>query len=84
MDSDKIGDDEQMCRHCRHLDSHGGAMEQYRWHRPMQNDQGHTKCPWTPPLNDYSLHIAPAATRATANKTTFTNAPTLLAIRWPL
>jgi len=33
-----------------------------------------------PPLGNYSLCIAPAAARATPNKTIMTNAPTLLAI----
>ena len=46
----------------------------------MQYDQRHTKCLWMPPSGDYSLHIAPASARATANKATITNAPTLLAI----
>jgi len=34
----------------------------------------------TPPLGKYLLCIAPAAARATANKTTMTNAPTLLSV----
>jgi len=33
-----------------------------------------------PPSGDYSLRIAPAATRATANGTTMQNEPTLLAV----
>ena len=32
------------------------------------------------PLGDYLLRIVPAAARATANKTTMTNVPTLLAV----
>jgi hypothetical protein len=35
---------------------------------------------WTLPLGNYSLRIAPAAARATANKTTMQHVPTLLAI----
>jgi hypothetical protein len=63
-----------------HFDSHDGATEQYRRHHLIQHDQGHTKCPWTPPSGNYLLHIAPAAPRATANKQQSTNTPTLLAI----
>jgi hypothetical protein len=48
----------------------------------MQHDQGFTgsHCLWTPPSGDYSLRIAPAATRATADETTMQHVPTLLAI----
>jgi len=49
-------------------------------HRPMKHDQGFTGSHWMPPLVDYSLRIAPAATRATANETTMQNVPTLLAV----
>jgi hypothetical protein len=63
-----------------HFNSHGGATEQYRRHHLIQHDQGHTKCPWTPPSGNYLLHIAPAAARATANKQQSKNTPTLLAI----
>ena len=41
------------------------------------NDQGFTRSHWTPTLGNYSLRIAPAATRATYNKTTMQNVPTL-------
>jgi hypothetical protein len=46
----------------------------------MQHDQGFIGSHWTPPLGNYSLRIAPAATRATANETTMQHIPTLLAI----
>ena len=46
----------------------------------MKHDQGFTGSHWTPPLVDYSLRIAPATTRATANETTMQHVPTLLAI----
>ena len=46
----------------------------------MQHDQGFTGSHWTPPLGDYLLRIAPAAARATANKTMIQHVPTLLAI----
>ena len=49
-------------------------------HRPMQHVQGYTGSHWTPPLGDYSLRIALAAARATANKTTMFHVPTLMAI----
>jgi len=46
----------------------------------MQHDQGYTGSHWTPPSGDYSLRIASAAARATANKTKMQNVSTLLAI----
>ena len=46
----------------------------------MRHVQGYLGSHWTPPSSDYSLRIASAATRATANKTTTKNGPTLLAI----
>jgi len=52
----------------------------YMQHRPMKHDQGFTGSHWSPPSGDYLLLIAPAATRATANKTKMQNVPTLLAI----
>jgi hypothetical protein len=53
-----------------HLDGHGGALEQYRRHRPMRHVQGYSGSHWTPALGDYSLRIAPAAARATGKQTT--------------
>ncbi len=41
-------------------------------HRLMQHVQGYSRSHWTPPLGDYSLRFALAATRTTANKTTTT------------
>jgi hypothetical protein len=41
-------------------------------HRLMQHVQGYSGSHWTSPSGDYSLHIAPAVARATANKTTMT------------
>jgi len=52
----------------------------YEAHFPMKHEQGFTGSHWTPPLVDYSLRIAPAAARATANETTMQHVPTLLAI----
>jgi hypothetical protein len=46
----------------------------------MQYDQGFTGSNWTPPSGDYSLRIAPSATRAAINSTTMQHALTLLAI----
>jgi hypothetical protein len=46
----------------------------------MQHDQGFTRSHWTPPLGNYSLHIALAAARATAIKTKVQNVSTLLTI----
>ena len=52
---------------------------QYGVHCLMQHDQGFTGSHWTPPLGDYSLRIAPAATRVTINTTIMQYVPTLLA-----
>jgi hypothetical protein len=46
------------------------APEQYRQHRPMRRVQGYYGSHWTPASGDYSLCIAPAATRATGIQTT--------------
>jgi hypothetical protein len=46
----------------------------------MQHAQGYTGSHWMPPSGDYSLRIASAAARATANKTTMYYLPTLMAI----
>jgi hypothetical protein len=53
-----------------HFDGHADALKQCTWHCPMQQIQGYTRCPWKPPSGNYSLRIAPAAARATINKTT--------------
>ena len=53
----------------------------YGAHCSMQHDQGFfTRSHWTPPSGDYSLRIAPAATRAIINITIMQNIPTLLAV----
>ena len=49
-------------------------------HRLMQHVQGYTGSHWMPPSGDYSLRIASAAARATANKTNMQNVSTMLAI----
>ena len=46
----------------------------------MQHVQGYTGSHWTPPSGNYSLRIALAAARATANKITMYHVPTLMAI----
>jgi hypothetical protein len=51
------------------FDDHVEALKLYMRHRPMQHVQGYTGSHWMPPLGDYSLHIALAAARATANNT---------------
>jgi hypothetical protein len=53
-----------------HFDGRGGVPKQYRRHCPMQHVQGYLGSHWTPPSGNYLLRIAPAAARATANKTT--------------
>jgi hypothetical protein len=62
------------------FDSHGGVMVQYRRHHPMKHDQGFTGSHRTAPSGDYSLRIAPGATRAIMNKMTMQNVSTLLAV----
>jgi hypothetical protein len=49
-------------------------------HRLMQHVQGYTGSHWMPPSGDYSLRIASAAARATANKTTMYYVPTLMSM----
>ncbi len=63
-----------------HFNGHGIALVRYGVHRPMHHDQGFTVSHWTPPLGDYLLHIAQAATRATINSTKMKHVPTLLAV----
>ena len=63
-----------------HVDGHSEALKRYMWHRLVQHVQGYTGSHWTPPSGDYSLRIALAAARATANKTTMYHVPTLMAI----
>ncbi len=46
------------------------APERYRLHHLMQRVQGYYGSHWTPASGDYSLCIAPAATRATGIQTT--------------
>jgi hypothetical protein len=53
-----------------HFDGHSSAPEQYGWHCPMRHVQGYLRSHWTPPSVSYLFHNAPAAARATANKTT--------------
>jgi hypothetical protein len=53
-----------------HFDGHGGPPVKHEAHPPMQHVQGYSRSHWTPPLGDYSLHIAPAATSATVKQTT--------------
>ena len=51
-----------------HFDGHADALKQYGVHHPIQHVQGYSGSHWMPPSGDYSLHIAPAAARGTANK----------------
>ncbi len=53
-----------------HVNVHASALEQYRRHRQMQYVQGYPGSHWMPPSSNYLLCIAPAAARATENKTT--------------
>jgi hypothetical protein len=53
-----------------YFDGHGGALGQYRWHRPMRHVQGYLRSHWTLPSGDYLLCIAPVAATATGKQTT--------------
>jgi hypothetical protein len=52
-----------------HFDGHVDTLKHYMRHSPMKQIQSHTRCPWMPPLVDYSISIAPAATRVTGKQT---------------
>jgi hypothetical protein len=52
------------------FNSHGGAPEQYRQHRPMRYVQGYSGSYWMPASGNYLLRIALAAARATGKQTT--------------
>jgi hypothetical protein len=54
-----------------HFDGHAEVLKSKRYmlHHLMQHVQGYTGSHWTPPSSNFLLQIAPAATRATANKT---------------
>jgi hypothetical protein len=53
-----------------HFEGLAGAPVQYKAHHPRRHVQGYPGSHWTLPSGDYSLRIASAAARATANKTT--------------
>jgi hypothetical protein len=53
-----------------HFDGQTDTLEQYMQHCLLQHVQGYIRSHWMLPLGNYLLRIAPAAARATANKTT--------------
>jgi hypothetical protein len=53
-----------------HFEGLADALEQYRRHHPMRHVQGYSGSHWMLASGDYSLHIAPAAARATGKQTT--------------
>jgi hypothetical protein len=65
-----------------HFNGHASTLKQYTWHCLIKQILGHTRCPWTLPLVDYSLHIAPLAVlpRQQANRWRWKNTSTLLAV----
>jgi hypothetical protein len=63
------------------FDGHGGALERYRWHCPMQHVQGYSGSHWTLASGNYLLRIAPAAARATGKQITI-NKYTCKAVRF--
>ena len=65
-----------------HFDHHGRAPVRYEAHCPMQHIQGYSGSHWTPPLGDYSLHIAPVAARATINNWRCKIPPLCWPFRW--
>jgi hypothetical protein len=52
-----------------HFDGHGGPPVQYKAHCLMQHVEGYSGSHWKPPSGNHLLQIAPAAAKATANKT---------------
>ncbi len=76
----KGGSNEQCNSVSGHFDGHEEVLKQYMRHRLMKHVQGYTGSYRMLPSGDYSLRIAPAAARATINKTTVQNMPTLLAV----
>jgi hypothetical protein len=62
------------------INDHGSPPVQYKAHHLMQHVQGYSRSHWMLPSGDYPLCIAPAAVRATANKTMTKNVPKRLAI----
>jgi hypothetical protein len=69
-DDGKIINDKQMHLRCWPFQWPQRCAGQYRWNRPMCHAQGYLGSHWMQQLGNYLLHIAPAAARALANKTT--------------
>ena len=67
-----------------HFNGHAEVLKGYIWHRLMQHVQGCSRSHWMLQLGNYSLRFALAATRATANKSSMTNVPTLMAVSAPV
>ncbi len=63
-----------------HFDGHVDVWVQCCSYPPIQRVQGYLGSHWKLPMGNYLLCITPAAARATENKTTTKNGPTLLAI----
>ena len=64
-----------------HFNGHAEALKRSMWHCLMQHDvQGYIGSHGTLPLGNYSLRIALVAARATINKTSMQNVPTLLSV----
>ena len=53
-----------------HFDDQEDTFEQCTWHCQMKEIQGFVGSHWTPPVGNYSLHIAPVAARTAINHTT--------------
>jgi hypothetical protein len=84
MVDDKIDDGKQSTSFAGHFYWHGSALVHYVAHCLMYHAQGFSGSHWMPPSGNNSLHIAPAASRGTINKTTMQNTPPLLAISMAL
>jgi hypothetical protein len=50
-----------------HFDGRAEVLKRFMQHHPMKHYQGFHKSHWMPPSGNYSLCIALAAARATAN-----------------
>jgi hypothetical protein len=76
----KINDGKQTTSSAGHFDCPSSVPVQYEAHRPMQHVHGYARSLWMPPSGDYSLRIAPAASRDAGKTRTMKNTPSLKAV----
>jgi hypothetical protein len=61
------------------FDGHGGAPEQYRWHRLMWHVQGYSQSHWIPPRATTCYVLPQRPPGQQANKQQSTNTPKMVA-----